>query len=488
MIAFAVKKKGKSDQVQKRSVCRETCMLLLLMAARTGMSVQGITDLRNHILEKRGSPLTDLEAQTVLHVTDFGAMPDNGKNDYPALVAALQAAKDSPTPVEIRFSPGTYHMSSEPKPIHYNDGVLHLEGFRNIVIEGAGANIMINRSHMSFVYAQNSTNVIVRNFTVDYDPLPFTQGTIRSVDQEQGAFVFEPDQGFPDPTKAPFTSPEFASFGVIMDPSRAGKLMEGRPDHILISKREKLDEGRFRLFLRDRGSAAVLREGDRFVLNCRAGAMARAFDTENITLQNITAYAIPGCFVQGANLSRVNVLECKTRLKGNRMIVSGADGIHVQAARFGPWVENCDFEGLMDDYFVNYNIPHFPGGFWSRNTIISDNTINDCGDHTYRISVRICGFRWGWGYLQPPFHENIFFTNNRIYGDRLPLVELASIENMELTGNMLVSGIQGSPLITVSHSRNLAFRDNQYLLPEGKAMQHPEAVEADSTSFKIEGR
>ena len=577
--------------------------------------------LRQHILETREPPLTHLDVRTTLYMTDFGAVPDDGNNDYKAFVAALKEARKSPGPVQIVFSPGVYHFASDLEPLSYNDGAFHLLNVSNLVIDGSGAEIMINRSHMSLVYAKNCTNVIVRNFTVDYDPLPFTQGTVESVHTTENFLVLKLDEGYPDPSQPPFTTPAFASFGAVMRPDGSGRLKENVPDHILVGERENLGDGRVRLALSDNKTAKILKTGDRFVLNCRAGAMARAFDTENITLQNITAHAIPGCFVQGANLSKVNVLGCKAQRKDDRLIVSGADGIHVQAARVGPWVENCDFEGLSDDCFVAYNIPnfileqpepdrvkvsfqeriregdrllffnprkgevirivtavsvdssgvklsdpvdgllikpedgtilpppkgnvgdhgwkeldhiynlntagdyfvvrnnyfhdgrrygifimashglvernrieglsgtalavfnipYFPGGFWSRNTIISHNAIKDCGDHNYRTPVRICGFRWGWNHLPPPFHKNIFFVNNRISGDRLPLVELASIETMELTGNTFISGIPGSPLITATHSANLVFESNEYISPRGEAMPYSSAVQMDSS-------
>jgi hypothetical protein len=329
-----------------------------IFASAGSAEFQNPSDLQRHILETREPPLTQLKVETVLDVTDFGAVSGDGKNDYPAFSAALKEARKSTGPVRIVFPKGTYHFASDIE-LSYDDGAFQLIGVRNLEIDGNGSELLITRSHMSLVYAKNCTNIIVRNFTVDYDPLPFTQGTIESVNAEDGSFVLKRDAGFPDPAKLPFSSPLFASFGVIMDPQNPHRLKYGISDHLLIGTRETLNGQDNRLFLKDKGLAKSLNPGDRFVLNCRAGAVARAFNTENITLQNITAYAIPGCFVQGAVLSKVNVLGCRALRKDNRMIVSGADGIHVQGARVGPWVEDCEFEGLLDDCFIVYNIPNY---------------------------------------------------------------------------------------------------------------------------------
>ena len=591
---------------------------ILIISSAAGVICFGSPEqdaLRRQILETRAAPPVRIDVKTTLYVTDFGAVPNDGENDYPAFAAALKTARTSPAPVEIVFSPGRYNFASDAE-INYNDGAFQLTDISDLLIEGSGAEIIINRAHMSLAYAKNATNIIIRNFTVDYDPLPFTQGTVEAVDTAAGAFVLKMDDGFPDPSQPPFTSPEFASFGVVIDP-QTGLLKDYVTDHFLISKREGMDGGRVRLSLQDVKVAGELNAGDRFVLNCRAGAMARAFDTENITLQNITAYAIPGCFVQGANLSGVNVVGCKTKRKDNRLIVSGADGIHIQAARVGPWIEGCDFEGLMDDYFIIYNIPnyileqpspdrvkvsmqnrvktgdrllffnprvgevikvvtalavdaagvqlsepvtglmikpadgtvlpppkgnagdvgwkeldyifnmstagenfvvrnnyfhdgrrfgifvmasygliehnrierlsgmglsvfnipYFPGGFWSRNTIIADNIIEDCGDYSYRIPVRICGFYLGWKKLPAMFHENLFFTGNRISHARLPLAEWSSINGMQVADNSFVSKTNGAPLVSVSQSENLNFSNNRWLLPDGKVISENEAVQ-----------
>ncbi len=314
--------------------------------------------LRSSILEKRRAFLPQFEAKTTLDVTDFGAIANDGKNDYAAFTAALKAAQESGVPARIVFPKGTYHFASDLE-LSYNDGAFQLIGVHDLEIDGNGSELIITRSQMGLVYAKGCTNIAVRNFTVDYDPLPFTQGTIESVNAGDGSFILKRDEGYPDPAEAPFSSPLFASFGVVMDPSGNGRLKYGVSDHFMVEKRETLDGQRNRLELKGGKDIKSLQPGDRFVLNCRAGAMARAFDTTNITLQNITTYAIPGCFVQGAVLSEVNVLGCRALRKGNRMIVSGADGIHIQGARVGPWVEDCEFEGLLDDCFIVYNIPNY---------------------------------------------------------------------------------------------------------------------------------
>jgi hypothetical protein len=340
------------------------CLQIVFLAvglpgAVSGEDFRGSEELLRVILENRPAPLTNMEIRTTLRVADFGAIPDDGHNDYPAVVAALDAAKKAPGPVQISFNPGVYHFASDTDKLTKKDGALPLFGLKDLVIEGNEAEIVINRAHMCFVYAQGCTNIIVRNFTVDYDPLPFTQGTIVGLDSSTASFTLELDEGFPDPTLPPFSTPGFASFGMAKDPSGSGRMKADCPDHFMITRRVKLDDRKVQLYVQNAAQLKPLERGDRFAINCRAGSICGAFQTENITLENVMAYAVPDCFAVGAELSQLNLLRCKAKLKEGRLIVSGADGIHVQSARVGPWIEGCEFEGLSDDCLNLYTIPNY---------------------------------------------------------------------------------------------------------------------------------
>ena len=101
--------------------------------------------LRADILQHRPLPLTGLNVRVSLNVKDSGAVPGDGKDDRAAVAAA----------------------------------VLPLTGKKDLLIDGHGAQILIHRQDISFAAITNSTNLIIRNFSIDYDPLPFSQGTVR---------------------------------------------------------------------------------------------------------------------------------------------------------------------------------------------------------------------------------------------------------------------------------------------------------------------
>jgi hypothetical protein len=150
-------------------------------------------------------------------------------------------------------------------------------------------------------------------------------------------------------------------------------------------------------------------------------------------------------------------------------------------------IESNRIERISGTAFAIYNLANHPEGFWSRNLVIDGNRIEECGDSNYLIPVRILGFRWGWEPLSMPFHQNIFFTNNRISGPRLPLMELASIKEMAVSGNTFVSATESDPFITVSGSENLQFYDNRFTA-SGGAKKGADAIikTADSRAIRIE--
>ena len=319
----------------------------------------GISDpaerLVRHILAERGAPLRDLPGLKVFHVRDFGAVPNDGINDYDAIQAAIQAmGKGS---AELQFEPGTYN--ADPGGGAYSEKdppVMIFQSLENAVIDGQGALILIERPNIGFSRTYNCRNLIVRNFSVDYDPLPFSQGTIIAANPLEKWIDVKADAGFPDLDDSLFTS--YGSWGMLKDPAFPGKLKDGAPNVLFRSSCKKIGENVFRIVL-NKPFDDFLKVGDRYAQISRAAGGCEYHGNENITFDHITFYAVPGSLFVGSETSRLNVLNCRGKLKENRLLLSGADGVHCQAARVGPWVEGCEFEGLSDDCLNIYSLPFY---------------------------------------------------------------------------------------------------------------------------------
>ncbi len=348
-----------------KTICLIVVGILILIGRLDGSQASAQTGpksadaLRELILKNRPEPLTNLNVKASLNVKDFGAVPNDGKDDRSAVAAAVEKAKSLEGPVQINFDPGLYDfMPATPEfaPARENAAVL-LQGCQNLIVDGHGAKIMIHRQDISFARVVASTNLIVRNFSVDYDPLPFSQGSVQSVNAADGSFVFKLHPGFPSPDDPFFKSCD--SWGMLKDIKYPGRLKVNCPSFFAYKDILPLGGNLFCIVLANKKQLANFDNGDVFVINGRSASIGRYSNSENITFDDLTAYACPGSLFSGAQTSQLNILNCKGLLKGNRLITSGADGVHCQSARTGPWIENCEFQGLSDDGLNIYGLPIF---------------------------------------------------------------------------------------------------------------------------------
>ncbi|QHI69815.1 right-handed parallel beta-helix repeat-containing protein [Tichowtungia aerotolerans] len=331
---------------------------LAFSAASVEQEVMSADELRQHILEKRSAPLTCLNVKATLNVRDFGAVPNDGKDDRPAIASAVLKARRMEGPVQISFESGCYDIQPATDDYiysdHTNSGVF-LRDCRDMVIEGNGAHMLIHRQDVSVFAAVHSTNIIIRNFTADYDPLPFSQGTVCSINEANNSFVFELQSGFPRPDDAFFKSCD--SWGMLKDTEHPGRLKADCPSVFFFDEMTPVERNKYRIVLKNPGRTSYFTKGDVFAITGRSASIGWYNDSDNITFNNITAYACPSPVFIGTETSRLNVLNCRMKLIGKRLMTNGGGGVICQASRIGPWVENCEFEGLSDDCLNIYGLP-----------------------------------------------------------------------------------------------------------------------------------
>ncbi|MGE4490569.1 MAG: right-handed parallel beta-helix repeat-containing protein [Kiritimatiellales bacterium] len=339
---------------------------IFMGAALAGFSVEPldtVETLREQILKTRGEPLTHLDVRATMNVRDFGALPDDGKDDHDAVKAAVEKAHSMNGPVQIDFEPGVYDFGPGTPDflLGRENTAIRLQNCRNLIIDGQGAEFRIHRQDVSVIWADSSSNLIFRNFSVDYDPLPFSQGTVVEVSPADADFVLELHPGFPPPDDPFFLScnSQGISWGILKDASQPGRLKANVPSFFEYRNIRSLGDGRFRIGLAQAEQIASFEVGDAFVINGRSASIGRYYGSDNLTFDHVTIYSCPSPLFIGAETSRLNILNCVVRLKGNRLITNGGGGVICQSSRVGPWVENCDFEGLSDDCMNLYGLPIF---------------------------------------------------------------------------------------------------------------------------------
>ncbi|MBI4977233.1 MAG: right-handed parallel beta-helix repeat-containing protein [Spirochaetes bacterium] len=301
----------------------------------------------------RPPPYTNLITVKSIAVASFGAKPDDAVNDLPAVEAAITAARNAGVPVEIRFEPGRYIFDCEPT----NRAALELSNMNNLVVSGNGAEIIMKHPEVSFLKIRYATNIIVKHFVVDWDPLPFTQGIVEAVDAVNSTFDLHLDAGFPSLKEPYFARP---SFGMLKDKNIPGRMKAAVDDFFQNEGFSNVAPDIYRFRLKRKDVIRAFAVGDRFVQYARIASLSGTYSSENVSFIGITNYSSPGANYVASQSSRLSFLSCAVLLKPGRWASSAADGVHVQQNRIGPWVEDCVFEGIADDGVNFYTIPSYP--------------------------------------------------------------------------------------------------------------------------------
>ncbi|MHB1354416.1 MAG: hypothetical protein ACYCZF_00410 [Anaerolineae bacterium] len=318
-------------------------------------------EIRRSVYAGRPLPLTDLSYTRTLNVTDYGIKPNSGEDALPAIRRVLALAQVIGSGVRICFAPGRYDLYPE------FTGAGHCLTVTNAVemtLDGGLAELVIHNPLAGFVKLVNCKRMIVRDFEVDYDPLPFTQGIVQDVHPADGAFNLLIDPGF-----STFDDPHWqllepnmnwmdcASWGMLKDRTIPGRLKRNCNNVYFYQRFERLCDRLYRLHLTPPDSIKYVEPGDRYVHLSRPESWDGTFvgmqNCDGVTFINMLNYCSPSWCYTGWGSSSLSFINCQVRLKPGRWHTLDSDGINTAGGRIGPWIENCLFEGGADDTFVS---------------------------------------------------------------------------------------------------------------------------------------
>lgn len=295
---------------------------------------------------------------STMRLEDFGAVGDDRTDCTEAFRRALAAARQSEGPDEIVLGEGRYRLGGVGKDC----AVIEIQDMEDLVIRGEGrkTQVIITNPRQYAFWTHRCKNVLYRDFTIDYDPLPFTQGRIVAIDVNTGTFDLSLQPGFPDLGESYFRdSPDF--WGMVFEPEQR-QLKTDVIDHIFLRDWERVEGRTWRLQVKEgfRDALCQLETGDRFVQMARYHGSTVGFNqcegggVENMIMHASVSLAVAIVKSQGVSVRGLRV----EYLPGSeRLLASNGDGVHCQNNRRGPIIEDCLFEGLGDDAINIYGLP-----------------------------------------------------------------------------------------------------------------------------------
>jgi hypothetical protein len=202
--------------------------------------------------------------------------------------------------------------------------------------------------------------VQIKDLSVDYDPLPFTQGRVVAIDSSAGSFDLDIDEGFPLLSE-PYFNIE-SKFGLIIDSTKP-QLKANASDHVFASDYTHISGRVWRVTLNpdQRSKLNDMAVGDRYVQMARQGfTTIGILSSRDCGLTNVTLYAsasLACALIANEGKITLNNYAIRFRPGTNRLHTTNGDGVHCQQNRVGPTIENCYFEGMADDSINIYTPP-----------------------------------------------------------------------------------------------------------------------------------
>ena len=309
--------------------------------------------------------------------TNFVGAP--GTSDVLLIWNALNSVGNFAGGTEIRFTAGATYVISNSSLVP--DVPIVLLRATNVLVNGNGCKILITNPRIGFLGVNNCSNIIVQGFSVDHDPLPFTQGVVThnfgNDTPKESAIEFVVDAGYPAPTNANYLDPNASRWGMVMDVTRPGRIADDAWTQVFYSNVVQTNvNGAFKVSLTFAARAQTIRPGQLWCMISRwDGSMVfHDFQSAQVTYYSNTICSAAGAAYDGARCPLVNEINDRILFgpppnhgTAPRRRTTNADGGLFVETRIGPWVQGCNFFGLSDDAanacvppYIITNAPAYP--------------------------------------------------------------------------------------------------------------------------------
>lgn len=232
-----------------------------------------------------------------------------------------------------------------------------LKGLKNVVIDGNGSTLIVPDRGVSALQITDCQFVTLRNFKIDYDPLPFTQGDVVSVDLQNRRIEVKLHDGYPGLTAAAAQPVAFPDGRLQVFDKDAPTLKVGAPDYGVARLESAGDRVLKVEFPEWQKGLDLIAPGDRVTLSSRAAEGVGIRNCRDVTFEDVTVFSAPNlafvvrsCETAGA-FRRVRVVPGPPPAGAAqpRLMSACADALNVAHTRTGPVVEQCEFAYQADD-------------------------------------------------------------------------------------------------------------------------------------------
>jgi len=292
-----------------------------------------------------------------LDAARFGAVGDGVADDGPAIARMLDAASRERRPVRLRFAAGrTYLVRTAPERY-----VFRLRGVTDWALDGGGSLFLLD-PHLRFLDLAGSRRVTVRRLRVDFDPLPFADGTVTEADaaRRQITVRLHADRAerlAGGPTREDGEQAFFAMlwhdgpYGPVSRHCWVHQMTAGdAPDVVRLTPDPSFRDyaaivpGAWRVSLPVPGIAHRYGPGPCF----------RVRENETVLFEDVDLWSAPWfAFEVTRNAGAVTFRRAHIRPKpgSGRLMSVWRDGFHVKSNRAVLLWEDCELEGMNDDAF-----------------------------------------------------------------------------------------------------------------------------------------
>lgn len=302
---------------------------------------------------------TETEADTVVFTespttTDVSSELVFDGGNLQSFIDALNTASTIGN-ATLRVDPGTYRFGPvETAPPGEKDPHAEARRIQDVTIDGSGATFIFTNPLRTGLQFVGGRDITVQGLTIDYEPLPFTQGEIVGVSDNGKTITLAIDDQYPSLSHDMFAQADRVWASVHeADGSLISGIKKENSFDKFFSETAQTGERQFTLTIQN--SSRGIETGRRLTIVARNNGTALDFyKVDRPTIEDVTVHASGGSAF-GASVCSDPVIRGATVVPpsdSNRQIATDADGIRFVNCISSATITDCQHERLLDDSIV----------------------------------------------------------------------------------------------------------------------------------------